>query len=518
MKTVLLFLSISSTLSFFSQALPLEWQRRISAYVNNPSSAVCQANDGGYILIGTTNDYHSPGFHGGSQCDVDILVTKLGAAGETQWQKCLGGIHCDFHVKVLKTMKNTFLIYGYTNSNNSGDVSTNHGEIDAWLVEIDLNGTVLREKCIGGSDRDWFTYISQTPDSGFIAIGNTFSTNGDVAPYCSSDNYWIVKLDANWNIEWQKSYGGTGGEQAAEIHPTADNGYITCGFTGSNDGDVSGIHGSVDYWVLKLDHTGSILWQKCLGGQFEEYANSICETHDGGYVVAGRSNSNNGDVSNNHGSADYWLTKLNNNGNLVWEKSYGGEDYDFANKVITLSNGNIAIAGESNSSNGDIVNKPGDYSDGWIVEINSNNGSILWQRLYYFNSGYDRPTDMQETFDKGLIFSGITNGDNGFNGNLWIVKLLGPTTSVEESRKTISYSISPNPANDVLLINGISNFDGVIINLKTVLGQTIYSTRFECIDKNFSHTIRLDEETSGFYFLELISGDCKKIEKFLIQK
>jgi hypothetical protein len=131
-------------------------------------------------------------------------------------------------------------------------------------------------------------------------------------------------------IEWQTCLGGSGGEEGHSIQQTTDGGYIVAGLSTSNDGDVSGGHGASDCWVVKLDGAGQIEWQKPLGGSKSDAAYFVQQTNDGGYFIAGNSYSNDGDVSENKGSADYWVVKLSENGTLEWQRSFGGTGEDRA--------------------------------------------------------------------------------------------------------------------------------------------------------------------------------------------
>ncbi len=132
-------------------------------------------------------------------------------------------------------------------------------------------------------------------------------------------------------IEWQKCLGGSNDDWAYSIQQTSDSGFIVAGYTESSNGDVSGNHGDYDYWVVKLNSSGDILWQKCLGGTNVDQAFSIQQTSDGGFIVAGGTFSNDGDVSGNHGNSDYWVVKLNSSGTIEWQKCLGGTDGDYAN-------------------------------------------------------------------------------------------------------------------------------------------------------------------------------------------
>ena len=169
------------------------------------------------------------------------------------------------------------------------------------------------QKSFGGSNYDEASYVQLTTDGGYIVAVYSESDDGDVTGHHGGFDYWIVKLDASGTIEWQKSLGGSNGDGVSSIQQTTDGGYIVAGNSSSNDGDVTGHHGSNDdndYWIVKLDASGAIAWQKSLGGSDYEYVSSIQQTTDGGYIVAGNSSSNDGDVTGHHGGGDMWIVKL----------------------------------------------------------------------------------------------------------------------------------------------------------------------------------------------------------------
>ncbi len=161
------------------------------------------------------------------------------------------------------------------------------------------------QKCFGGSKSEEAKSIQQTSDGGYIVAGYSASTNGAVTENHGDSDYWVVKLNSTGNISWQKSFGGSYHDEARSIQQTSDGGYIVAGYSESTDGDVTGNHGDSDYWVVKLNSTGNILWQKSLGGSDDDEANSIQQTSDGGYIVAGYSQSTDGDVTGHHGSFIY---------------------------------------------------------------------------------------------------------------------------------------------------------------------------------------------------------------------
>jgi hypothetical protein len=183
---------------------------------------------------------------------------------------------------------------------------------------------------------DFGTCIHQTQNSGYITAGYSFSADGQVRDHHGGEeiaDYWMVALDSNGGCTFEKSLGGTDNDYSYAIIQASDGDYVVAGAANSNDGDVSGNHGGGDYWIAKLNQQGNILWQKCLGGSSADYAYDIKQTKDGGYIVAGFSESSDGDVSGNHGGMDYWIVKTDGEGNIQWQKSYGGSLEDMASCI-----------------------------------------------------------------------------------------------------------------------------------------------------------------------------------------
>ncbi len=269
--------------------------------------------------------------HGG----FDFWIVKLDRSGIIQWHKSLGGHRAEEARSVQQTADGGYIVAGSTRSND-GDVSGNHGfewPTDSWIVKLDASGTIQWQKCLGGSKTERANSIQQTADGGYIVAGYTDSNDGDVSGNHGDDDSWIVKLDESGSIQWQKSLGGSEWEKPYSIQQTTDGGYIVAASTRSNDGDVSGYHGEGDNWIVKLDGLGTIQWQKSLGGSEWENPYSIQQTTDGGYIVAGSTMSNDGDVSGYHGQVDSWIVKLDESGGIQWQKSLGGSGFDHAYSI-----------------------------------------------------------------------------------------------------------------------------------------------------------------------------------------
>jgi hypothetical protein len=172
-------------------------------------------------------------------------------------------------------------------------------------------GILQWQKCLGGTGYlNIGCSIKQTVDEGFVLLGYTNSNDIDVSGNNGGLDFWVAKLSSTGALQWQKCLGGSADDYGSNLHQTVDNGYILVGYTNSNDGDVSGNHGSADVWVVKLNESGTLQWQKCLGGSADDSGSSIQQTLDNGYILVGYTNSNDDDVSGNHGSADVWVVKL----------------------------------------------------------------------------------------------------------------------------------------------------------------------------------------------------------------
>ncbi len=348
----------------------IEWEKSLGGTAAENLLSVQPTPDGGYITSGLTysNDGDVRGYHGGTEADA--WVVKLSSTGAIEWQKTFGGSNgCDFANYILNTPDGGYVFVGHTDSDD-GDVTSNAGERDVWIVKLTKNGTIQWQKTIGGAKNDYAYMLQVTNDAGYILTGYTYSNNGDVSGNHGDADAWVVKLNNVGNIQWQKSLGGSSEDIGRSVIATPDGGYIVAGSTMSYNGDVIDNHGFADAWVVKLSGNGSIEWQKCLGGTREDVGRSIQLTLDGGYIVAGSTFSTNGDVVGNHGSQDAWLVKLSSTGLIKWQRALGGTATEFVNSVQLSNDGGYVIAGQTNSTNGDVNARHGGVeSDAWILKV-----------------------------------------------------------------------------------------------------------------------------------------------------
>jgi len=406
-----------------------------------------------------------------------------------EWQKCLGGANEDGAYSIQQTSDGGYIVAGYTGSND-GDVSGNHGDYDYWIVKLTSSGTLEWQKAFGGIYGTGYTIahsIQQTNDGGYIVAGYTDSNEGDVSGNHGYDDYWVVKLTCSGTLEWQKALGGTGVDDASSIQQTSDGGYIVAGETQSNDGDVSGNHGNSDYWVVKLTSSGTLEWQKALGGTSYDVAFSIQRTSDGGYIVAGYTLSNDGDVSGNHGSGDYWVVKLTCSGILEWQKAFGGTDYDYAYSIQQTNDGGYIVAGGTNSHDGDVSGNHG-WSDYWVVKLNSGSGIEEW------------------TMDD----AGITIYPNPANDKIFIY--FKPVTRNPEPATDLSVSIYNIQGKEMLKQLLTTSQPSLQTGTGTEGEANSYKSPSEYLGM-----IDISNLPKGMYFVKILGQDFVVMNKVLIQ-
>lgn len=234
------------------------------------------------------------------------------------------------------------------------------------------------DKTYGGLSDDGFSSIENTMDGGFVAAGYTLSNDAYVTNSHGQKDGWVVKVDNDGNKLWQKTLGGSNDDSLTTIIQSDDGGYVVTGFTFSSDGDVSPQQGGSDAWIVKLSASGDIVWQTTVGGTNNDYANSIVQTTDGGYIVVGRSKSNDGDLNKNQGNDDILIVKIDGNGNKLWTKNYGGLNQDYANSVIATSDNNFLLTAFTKSQDGDMI--PNNLQSSPVVIKLNPNGDIIWQK------------------------------------------------------------------------------------------------------------------------------------------
>jgi hypothetical protein len=327
----------------------------------------------------------------------DRWIVKINGDGEIIWEKCYGGTMTEYGGYLKLLTNGNILTYGATFSGDI-DVPVNYGFLDVWLMIITPQGEIVQSEVFGNMGQNNIFDIIETSDGGFFmackAQGNDGMVQGD---FHGNTDVWVVKLDSGLNIEWQKLYGGFYTDYGYQGVLELEDGYIFLSSTNSNDFDVSGLHGSPgvdnprDIWVVRIDSIGNILWQRCLGGSDWDWSSTVHQAEDGGFIIVGETASHNGDVSNNHsypnsGNSDIWMVKLSADGELEWEKCYGGLGNERIYKgVIHKNDNNWILAGRTSENSDDVNCDQHGQEDYWVFEIGVEDTTGIFD-TYAFNN------------------------------------------------------------------------------------------------------------------------------------
>ncbi|MHA1968431.1 MAG: hypothetical protein ACW964_11570 [Candidatus Hodarchaeales archaeon] len=368
--------------------IEMEWNITFGGTRGEITYSLIQTSDGGFALAGSTSSYGV----GGEDC----WLVKTDVNGQHEWNNTFGGIEDDRAWSLIQTSDGGFAMTGWTGSYGVG------GE-DCWLVKTDTNGQNEWNNTFGGIENDRARSLIQTSDGGFALAGWTgsYGTGGV--------NCWLIKTDANGQHEWNNTFGGTGYDSAWSLIQTSDGGFALAGITGSYGA------GGDDCWLVKTDVNGQHEWNNTFGGTGYDSAWSLIQTSDGGFALAGYTD------SHDTGGGDCWLVKTDVNGQHEWNNTFGGTGYDNAWSLIQTSDGSFALAG-STSSYGVVG------SDLWLVKTDAN-GQHEWNNTFGGIKGDDGATSLIQTSDGGFVLAGWTSSYGAGGIDIWLVKTISITTN-----------------------------------------------------------------------------------------
>ena len=386
----------------------------------------------------------------------------------------LGGSLNDSAQSVINTTDGGYAILGFTQSID-GDVSDKQNEnFDYWVLKFDAQDQLQWSRTYGGSSDDRGQDIIQTQDGGYAIIGSSLSNDGDVSNNAGMEDYWLVKLDASGAVSWQKSFGFQGNDSGFSVIQTNDQGYLISGILDvsasggqGNSSRTSNRHAGGEYWTIRLNASGDMLWSKFFGGSFTDMPEGIVETDDNGFIIVGGSDSFDIDITNNLGSYDFWIIKISDVGDLLWEKSFGGEEIDQARAIVKSGDGNFVIAGDTRSNSNDVSNNNG-AADLWLIKI-SPEGELIWERTIG-GSSFDVSRSIKRTRDNGFILAGssrssdIDVSENKGQNDAWVLKVdsngnLQWERSIGGSNIDFAYGIAELNDNTIVVVGDTASND-----------------------------------------------------------
>jgi hypothetical protein len=527
MKKTLLTLALALVqIVTFGQAPAIQWQK---IFGGDLPQEIQNTSDGGCVFIAKTGTFNTDAT-GAHPDSYDIWVVKLNALGTIVWQKCLGGVKYEEGNSIKQTADGGYIIAGSTLSDElAGFHNQGSGCYDIWVVKLNASGVIEWQKVLGGSSCDYAKSIQQTTDGGYVLVGDVGSNDGDIVSDRKSyyTNAWVVKLTVTGDIQWQKLLGGTYLDHGRSILQTADGGYLIGCTAYSVDGDVTKLLTDADYWIVKLNSTGGIEWQKAYGGTGDEKLSRISKTSDGGFIAVGTTNSSDGNVTGLHGTAngyyDIWVIKIGATGILEWQKTLGGTNDDNggslkeATSILQTKDGGYLVGGDTSSNDGDVSgnhsNVGANSRDVWLVKLNSV-GVIKWQKCFGGSSD-EYNNCLVQTKDNGFLLLGTAASSNGdlpsnkdYTKSIWIVKL-APEVLANTGFENNNMTVYPNPAKNQINLqfpNQVTVDKIVITDLtgKVILTQTTNTTQ-----------VNVAPLSNGMYILEAFSGEEKYSSKFI---
>ncbi len=469
----------------FSQPSPdTLWTRTYGGSYSEEARCVQQTEDGGYIVAGYTDSFGA----GNS----DFYLVKTNSEGDTLWTRTYGrSYYKDRAYSVQQTTDGGYIVAGYTESfvADSGDF---------YLVKTNSEGDTLWTRTYGGSSDEWIECVQQTTDGGYIMAGTSSSFGSGFY------DFYVIKTDSQGNSLWASAYGGSSYDGAYSIQQTIDGSYIVAGLTWSFGG------GRDDLYLVKMNSQGDTLWTRTYGGSNFDEAESVQQTTDGGYIVAGCTQ------SFGMGSVDFYLVKTDSQGDTLWTRTYGGSDWEMACSIQQTTDGGYIAAGITKSFGAGIY-------DFYLVKTDAQ-GDTLWTRTFGGIS-YDEAYSVQQTTDGGYIVAGRTNSFGAGFYDFYLVKTgpdISPAKYLEHPSPTdyTLYPNFPNPFNPYTQITySLPKSCKVSLRIFNLLGQEIALLVNESQSAG-THTIVFNSAglSSGIYLYRLNAENFSQTKKMVLLK
>lgn len=375
-----LVVGIHATAQAQSQLPPRQWALHYGGGTVDIPYVIKLTSDGGTIVAGYTDSKDGDVSPQASRDYWDLWIVKLDKCGTIQWEKSFGGTGYESARDIAQTPDGGYIVLGETNSTDGGVIAGFGGTKDIWLLKLDAAGGLQWQKRYGGSGLDIGNHIEITSDGSYLIAASSSSNDGDITGNHGTGGYTdgvLMKISAVGALQWSKCYGGSKNEELFDFEIINGITFLA-GFTNSIDGDIPPDQKNYDVWLLALDQNGNKVFSKIYGGSQNDVAYCMTRGADGSMTLAGYTTSNDGDVSGAKGSQDYWILNVDQKGKLNWQKVLGGTDAEYAKTIITDKDSTYIIGGVTYSTNGDIANPLGE-ADYWTVKL-STTGNVVWKQ------------------------------------------------------------------------------------------------------------------------------------------
>jgi hypothetical protein len=476
--------------------------------------------DDARIFGGMTNSNNGQvsGNHGGG---VDAWAVKTDAAGSILFQRCIGGTDFEFGAAGVPTPEGGIVVVGQSLSNDGDFAGQLKGSSDAFVAKIGPSGNLVWAKLLGGSQGDIFEDVWPVASGGYIAAGETASNDGDITDYHGGQgDMWVVRFDENGNVLWKKTFGGTGLDGCRGIWKTNDGNFIVVGFTNSTDGPIPAAFGSRDVVLMKINPNGNVIWSNSYGGPNLEMGFSVRQKPNGEFVALASTSGNGGQVSGFHGVNDFWAFRTDANGNFLGQRALGGSQGDTPRRLEILPDGGLLVTGGTSSTDGDVAN-PSAAKDGWVARL-SPTLDLLWSKVTV--TGIESPISYATLLPSGNVFavssSGAVTGDvicaKG-GGDVWLLEIAPPAVRTTEAEGARAFSLASNPSPDAFRVLAEGpSFESLELLVFNTLGRQMLATSGSLAELNTT-LARTAHWQAGCYFLQIRQGQSAQTLKAVKQ-
>jgi hypothetical protein len=452
----------------------IQWQRSFGGTNGDIASAIRQTSDGGFIIGGYSWSSASENKTSTNFGDADYWLLRLDRNGDKLWDFSFGGDAQDILTDVQPTGEGGFVLAGFSLSPQSGNkTSPGFGQRDYWLIRVNAAGHKLWEKSYGTTNSETLRSVQVLTDGGFVL-------SGDVSYPRAPADWWILRTDANGNLIWERTLGGSNLDQVPIVRVMPNGDFCVGGFSASPvGGDRTASIYAQDYWLVRLDKNGNKLWDKTYGGNSDDYLFSLALTAEGGLLLGGSSSSTTDSnktspfFGQNLGMGDFWVVLVDGSGNKLWEKSFGGSSSDILGQVLQTPDGGFIVGGGSASppSGNKTSQLYGGVYDGdtWVVRLDRD-GNKLWEQSY----GGTEPDWLENfalTSDGGIILANVSRSPaDGTKTSpafglldIWILKLGPDSLSIPPRLHVVSKTAADILSSGFrLLLDGVSNQNYVV--------------------------------------------------------
>ena len=409
---------VKSELSIENKNYELNYIKSFGGSNDDEANDIINTSDGGFMVIGSS--ISSDGLIQNKMgLESDIILMKFDSDKSIEWVKNYGGSRDDRGQSVVEVFGIGYALLGYSMSND-GDASSNEGFHDNWVILIDSKGDIIWEKSYGFSGHDHAYNIIKTKDgnlffNGFLdvtasrGLGSTKKVGKSVKH--GVGEFWCHKIDLGGNILWRKYFGGTNNDRSYDSVETSDGDFLIVGSSESNDIDISSPKGSYDIWVIKLSSNGDLLWERSYGGSKYETANSIIQSADKKIHILGSTLSNDKNISFQMGSSDFWLLTIDSDGNLLSEQTFGGSNFDKGKKIEIDSKDNLWLTGYSRSIDFDFSSNKG-KNDAVLIQLSKNR--ILKEVFEIGAEGEDIANSLIHFNENEIIVAGYSDSKEDY--------------------------------------------------------------------------------------------------------